>query len=263
MCARQAKARGLRVFTYGFLAILLAAAGPASADDDDDDDDDLGLRIASIHSKPGGQTYGRWAAEWWKWGLGVPAATNPIADETGASCAQRQVGETWFLAGSFGGEPIVRECAVPKGKALFFPVANNALFAFLTDPPETRTEEFLRAQAKCKEPLKGFAEIDNVRLTARHLRRFTTGPSGSQSPLFNVQLPPGNFFGAGEDDIPELVFSPSAEQGFYLYVEPLSPGEHRIRWLVTGCLPDSRQDITYHLTVLSSDGDPDDGDDDD
>ncbi|MDJ0942692.1 MAG: hypothetical protein QNJ30_04480 [Kiloniellales bacterium] len=261
MCARQAKACGPRVFTYGFLAILLAAAGPAAADDDEDDDD-FGIRIASILSKPGGQTYGRWAVEWWQWGLGVPAAANPIADETGANCAQRQVDDTWFLAGSFGTDPIVRECTVPKGKALFFPLINNALFAFLNDPPEERTEEFLRAQAKCTEPLVGFAEIDNVKLTARQLRRFTTGPSGSQSPLFNVQLPPGNVAGAGEDDIPELVLSPSAEDGFYLYIEPLSPGEHRIRWFVKGCRPGRLQDITYHLTVAASDSDHDDDDDD-
>ncbi len=264
MRARQAKARRRRVFSASVLAILLAATGHAQAVDNDKNDNRFGVRILHIFTKPGGQTYGRWAAEWWQWGLSVPAETNPISDQTGANCAQRQVGDTWFLAGSFGTDPVVRDCVLPKGKALFFPLVNSAFFAFLNDPPETRSEEFLRNEAKCKAPIEGFAEIDDKRLTTRRLRRFTTGPSGSQSPLFNVQLPPGNLFGLGEDVIPELVLSPSAEEGFYLYVAPLSPGDHRIRWFVKGCqAPDFVQDITYHLTVVASDSDPDDGDEDD
>jgi hypothetical protein len=30
--------------------------------------------IAPIDTKPAGRTYGRWAAEWWQWALGVPGA---------------------------------------------------------------------------------------------------------------------------------------------------------------------------------------------
>ena len=259
MFVRQARARVRRLLATGFLTTLIVIPGPVLAIDKDD----FGIRIAPIRSEPGGQSYGRWAAEWWQWGLGVPAKNNPILDQTGAACAQRQVDDTWFLAGSFGSDPVVRDCVLPEGKALFFPLVNNAFFAFLSDPPETRSEAFLRAQAKCTVPLQGFVELDDLRLTERRLRRLTTGRSGSQSPIFNVQLPPGNVFGAEEDVIPELVLSPSAEEGFYLYIKPLSPGEHRIRWLVTGCTPDSRQDVTYHLTVVASDRQGGDDKDDD
>jgi hypothetical protein len=34
-------------------------------------------------------------------------------------------------------------------------------------------------------------------------------------PFFNVQMPPGNVFGVDETVVPELVLSPSAEQGYY------------------------------------------------
>lgn len=209
-------------------------------------------RIAPIFTKPGGQTYGRWAAGWWQYALGVPADTNPVLDETGENCDVRQVDDVWFLVGSFGSDPIVRNCTVPKDKSLFFPLVNSLSGAFLSDPPEERTEEFLRERAKCEFPVSLFAEIDGFRI--RRLERFFTGKTGRQSPLFNIQLPPGNIFGATEDAIPELVLSPSAEQGFYLFVYPLSPGEHTIHWRTTGC--GSPQDITYNLTVL------DDGDDD-
>jgi hypothetical protein len=78
--------------------------------------------IAPIHTTPAGQTYGRWAAEWWQWALGVPAAANPLTDTTGEHCAQRQVDQVWFLAGSTSSAPVVRACEVPAGTSLFFPL---------------------------------------------------------------------------------------------------------------------------------------------
>jgi hypothetical protein len=244
--------RWQRVLKTGILAVPVLAIGPAVADDDRA----VHLpRVAPIFSKPDGQTYGRWAAEWWQWALGVPADTNPVIDDTGEHCDQRQVDDTWFLAGSFEPGSVVRECTIPEGKALFFPLVNNFYGAFLNDPPEQRTEEFVREQAACEFPVELFAEIDGLEI--RRLDRFFTGESGSKSPLFNVQLPPGNILGLGEDVLPELVLSPSAEEGFYLFVKPLSPGEHTVHWEAEGCTA-TPQDITYELTIVPSEGE--DGD---
>lgn len=80
--------------------------------------------------------------------------------------------------------------------------------------------------------------------------RFFTGPTGSLSPLFNVQLPPHNVFGVDESIVPELVLSPTGEQGYYLFVRPLPVGDHVIQWQASGCLPGFAQDITYELTVV-------------
>jgi hypothetical protein len=204
--------------------------------------------IAPIHTEPEGQTYGRWAAEWWQWALGIPAAVNPVIDTTGAQCAQRQVDKVWFLAGVFGSAPVVRACEIPAGRSLFFPVLNNLYGAFLNDPPETRTEAFVRAAGSCTVPAQISLWIDGFKVPRP--TQFFTGPSGSQSPIFNVQMPPGNVVGGDESTIPELVLSPSAEQGYYFFVRPLSPGPHTIRWLASGCVPGHSQDITYHLTVV-------------
>lgn len=203
--------------------------------------------IAPIDTEPEGQTYGRWAAEWWQWALGIPAAVNPLLDTTGEYCAQRQVDKVWFLAGSLGSDPVERTCAVPAGKALFFPIINNVYGAFLNDPPGTRIEEFVRTAASCTESAQISVWIDGFKVPEP--TRFFTGASGSQSPFFNVQLAPGNLFGFNEAVVPELVFSPSAEQGYYLFVRPLRPGTHTIRWIASGCTPGNSQDITYHLTV--------------
>jgi len=203
--------------------------------------------IAQIHTSPAGQTYGRWAAQWWQWALGIPAATNPLVDATGEHCAQRQVDKVWFLAGSFSPEPVVRTCGIPAGKSLFFPLINSVYGAFLNDPPDTRTDDFVRDAASCTEAAQISVSIDGFRVPQP--TRFFTGASGSLSPLFNVQLPPGNLLGADESIVPELVLSPSGEQGYYLFVRPLSPGDHVIHWVATGCLPDFTQDITYQLSV--------------
>ena len=152
--------------------------------------------IAPVQTVPAGQTYGRWAAEWWQWALGVPGAVNPLADTTGEHCAQRQVDKVWFLAGSTSTDPVVRACEVPAGKSLFFPLINTIYGAFLNDPPETRTEEYIRAAGSCTEPAEISVWIDGDKVPKP--TRFFTGPSGSQSPLFNVQLPPGNLFGVDE-----------------------------------------------------------------
>jgi hypothetical protein len=185
----------------------------------------------------------------------IPASENPLSDMTGKNCAQRQVGDVWFLAGVFGAGSAFRECTIPLGKSLFFPLINNGTGAFLNDPPDQRTEEFLRKSAACTLPVNISVKIDQF--TVPQPTRFFTEPSGSQSPLFNIQLPPDNFFGATVDDIPELALSPSAEQGYYLFVQPLARGTHTIHWTATGCArnpgptpPDSEsQDITYKLTV--------------
>jgi hypothetical protein len=215
-----------------------------------DTDDDQRARIAPIGTRPEGQTYGRWAAEWWQWALGIPAIVNPLTDTTGEDCAQRQVDNVWFLAGSISTDPVIRTCEIPDGKSLFFPLINAFYGAFLNDPPETRTEEFVRSAGSCTEPAQISVRIDDF--TVPRPTRFFTGASGSQSPIFNVQLPPGNLFGADETVVPELVLSPSAEQGYYLFVRPLSPGTHTIRWTASGCTPGASQDITYHLTVVGS-----------
>jgi hypothetical protein len=177
-----------RVVPFQVLVGLFACLWAASAQADDPPP-----RIAPIHTTPAGQTYGRWAAEWWQWALGIPEAVNPLTDPTGAHCAQRQVDEVWFLAGSVATDPVVRRCEVPAGKALFFPLINTFYGAFLNDPPDTRTEPFVRAMGSCTEPAQITVWIDDV--TVHKPTRFFTGASGSQSPIFNVQLPPAMYWG--------------------------------------------------------------------
>ncbi len=205
--------------------------------------------IAPIWTTPLGQTYGRWAAEWWQWVVGIPADVNPQLDETGEHCAERQVDKVWFLAGSFDPTAtVVRKCTVPAGKALFFPLINIGFFAFLNDKPKERTEEFVRKAGSCTEAAQISVWIDGLKVN--NPNQHSTGPSRSQSPIFNVQMPPGNILGADEKTVRQLVLSPSAEEGYYLFVWPLKPGPHTIRWMASGCTAGNKQNATYHLNVV-------------
>src|SRR6266581_4494524 len=89
--------------------------------------------VLPVNSTPYGKTYGEWSAEWWKWDLSLPATAHPLFDT--ADCSAGQSGPVWFLGGkscSFPAPPegcnanlAVRSCAVPAGKALFFPIVNT------------------------------------------------------------------------------------------------------------------------------------------
>lgn len=204
--------------------------------------------VVPIDATPHGKTYGHWAAHWWQWALQQVAPRSPVTDPTGQFCAEGQVGDVWFLAGQIVPGSTQRSCTVPAGKALFFPLLDSAWFAFLNDPAETRTEAFVRAAAACTLPASISVWIDDVEI--RDAERFFTGPSGSPSPLFAVQLPVDNVLPVTADVAQDLMFSPSAEQGYYLFLRPLPPGRHTIRWDAQGCQPGYFQNVRYQLTVL-------------
>jgi len=226
--------------SHPFAAMALLMVSPASAKSTGNPG------ILPPQSHPHGHTYGEWAARWWQWALETPASVNPFIDMTGEHCDGGQLGHVWFLAGVLGGGSATRTCNVPRGTALFFPVVNIAWFAFTTDPPEERTETFVRnaAAATCGTAVALEADIDGVKVNDP-FQYF------EQSPLFDVQLPPDNLFGATTTDIPELLLSPSVDEGYYLFLAPLSPGKHTLHWSGSWEKPENcpNLDVTYNLTV--------------
>ena len=191
-----------------------------------------------------GMSPGECAAEWMQWALGIPAAQNPIADETGEHAAVGQHGDVWFLAGNFGGVT-ERACMVPAGKALFFPVLNS--FYFKTEPEEptdpAAIRDLLLGYIGNLEGIDFACEIDGR--AVHDLAAYYT-----ESPLCEVTLPADNLWadyglGAG-------TYAPAATLGYYLMLAPLGTGRHTLRF--TGTVPgdpeDFSVDVTYQVTVL-------------
>jgi hypothetical protein len=201
----------------------------------------------SSHGNPGvlpsnssayGMTYGEWSARWWQWALSLPVDQNPFFDENGcANGANGQLGPVWLLTGVINvSGKAVRDCMVPVGKALFFPIINAECSTLEVPPYHGDNEAELRECAGSFEIGDMFAEIDGV--SVQNLDRYLT-----ESPLFTFTVPPGNVLGVapGTGD--------SVSNGYYLMLPPLSVGEHTIRFGGTYKDYGFSLDITYNITV--------------
>jgi hypothetical protein len=196
---------------------------------------------ARPHLKP----YSDWSALWWQWALETPASVNPVLDQTGANCAANQrVPGVFFLAGSFTSGTVQRTCSVPVGSALLVPILSATYLAQQTDPPEQRTEAFVRSQVTC------VAESPSLLLSVDGVALANPTSYLEFSRIFSVNLPADNVFGA-----PPQLLSPAADEGYYGFVEPLSPGQHTVHIASSsGC--GITEDVTYTLNVQGTVGTP-------
>jgi hypothetical protein len=51
--------------------------------------DNINPGVFAVDSKPYGLSFAQWTGNWWKWAKEIPNPNNPIADKTGANCAQQ------------------------------------------------------------------------------------------------------------------------------------------------------------------------------
>lgn len=212
-------------------ALGLAAAAPAQASVAD-------YLVYPPSAPPLGKTYSQYGADWWKFVLAKPAASNPLLDTTGANCAVGQSGPVWILAGTFGGPAVTRNCTIPFGKSILFPVANALYSAFPTDPAAERTEAFVRAQANAQ-----LNTVTNLKASIDGSPITTISRYRENSTLFNVTLGAGNIF-----DVPAgTVLSPNADAGYYLVAYPFLPGKHTIKF--SNGAPGTGVDVTYNITT--------------
>ena len=200
-------------------------------------------RIEPINATPYGMSYSQWAAAWWTWALQTPGSVNPLTDTTGIYISQNQKGRVWFLAGLLGGGTVKRTGKIPSGTALFFPLTNNFYGAFLTDPDSTKTTAYIRSQVVCVEGAGLSVTIDGmkVRCPSQYLEKST---------VFTIHFPVDNVFGVTSADVPQLTLSPVVDEGYYIFLDPLPPGQHTINFTVTPLASCAAPlTVTYNLTV--------------
>ncbi len=193
-------------------------------------------------ARPYGSSYAEWNARWWQWALALPAEQNPFFDVDGscANGANGQGGQVWFLTGVFNESGVAqRNCTVPAGKALFFPLINVECSTLEVDTPfYGGNEAELRA---CLQPFdlgSAFVEVDGVRV--ENLSGYQ-----SESPLFSFTAPADNVLGV----VPGT--GESVAKGYYVMLHPLAVGNHTIRYggALTSPYGGFALDITYNLTV--------------
>jgi hypothetical protein len=167
--------------------------------------------------------------DWLRWALAQPAEGGAIADATGESCGLGQSGPVWYLAGTFGGS-VTRECTVPVGKKLFFPLINSwwllppeyfanvdeidAALPFMEDWYE---ENFDQATCSLTLRIDGQEVRPDFESLRDELHIRTMDP-------FEIDLheehAQAEYFDGGA--------MPAVGDGYYALIHPLPPGEHVI-----------------------------------
>lgn len=216
-----------------------------------------------------GKSYNELTGEWWNWGLKEPAETNVILDETGMFCDLNQSGKVWFLAGNFFTGTTVRECTVPIGKALFFPLVNAVSFApeFPEEDNPCRAAfgtgvEGVRCDANDDIVFDRDSDlIPDLRPVSVTIDDLSTPekPDVTVSDLFayRAQSQPGGY----TQRVPEGSFvtqvfgfpagdrSPAVADGYWIFVEPLLPGKYEVQFKARNTGTGEMLDVTYLLTI--------------
>jgi hypothetical protein len=224
------------------LAVALALgtwASPAVAHDDTED-----TVYFAPTSAPYGTSFPEWTAQWWQFVASMPPAVQPVLDSTGEACAIGQRGAVWFLFGNFGGAT-ERSCTIPGRKALLFPLLN----AFAFDSPGVCGQDSVSISVADLRALVApwvtgaqlSAQVDGVEI--KHLERFR-----HQSVVFSVSTPNGDLFCG----LPRATYAPAVDDGYYVMLKPLPPGDHVLRF--RGAQGTFSLDVTYRLKVLPLQG---------
>lgn len=175
-------------------------------------------------------TQAEWSRRWWEWAMSFDDDLSPVADRTGIQCGNRQSGDVFFLAGTYGTARTVRTCRVPADKYLFFPLINYVFTPTRTGMPScaqvTRDAERITEGAEML-----VLEVDGVRYA--DLRR-------------HRQASPECFNAWARHPSGARLF-PSASNGYYVMLKPLPRGRHTLNF--GGALPRMSQAVSYTLIV--------------
>jgi hypothetical protein len=198
-----------------------------------------------------GKTYAQWSASWWQWFYSLPTDRHPLFDTADVSAGQS--GNVWFLGGAYNpaatngvkyGTAAARDVVIPQGTALYFP-----LFAAESAILEGKGTNAAGLQANSQ------AVIDTVTMLSCAIDGQTVSNLSAyraSSSLFTWgPLPTNNVFG-DPVNFPAGATSPSVADGYYLLLQPMTPGDHSIHF--NGGTPRSQIDITYNITITPTNG---------
>jgi hypothetical protein len=169
-------------------------------------------------SYPYGLSYGEWTVKWWQWILSTPKSCNPLIDQSGENAAINQPTEhVWFLAGKLGSEDKnfpFRNCSIPAGRSILFPVINCE--ANPIEYPELKTKEAIIDHVVKDENtiVEKTCSLNDMPLEVQRVK--------SDPEIFEVTLNDDNVYNVDGGKT-----SASAD-GYYCFLKPLDPGEYKL-----------------------------------
>jgi hypothetical protein len=187
---------------------------------------------------------------WVRWAMAEPYFTGPVADQTGELCGVGQEGPVWYLAGTFGG-PVERECDIPAGKQLSFPLLNG----WCVFPSEFYADdEAIAADVPLIDEWYASSFANVCSLTLRldgedlipSMETMVDGLYVTAMDPFEIDLNDAHWatewFAGGE--------MPAVGAGYYARLQPLTPGDHVLELGGTFCGEGAFSTYaTYHLHV--------------
>ena len=177
------------------------------------------------NSCPYGLQYSEWTVLWWKWIL-----SNPELDNTGRYCDMPQTNQNaWFLAGTRG-DSAKRDCNIPHGKAILFPVITSE-FSFSQDPNLDTQDQLIRAVERDVDTVNRLmVVVDGITLEGLDMFRQN----------FRVRSEP---FDHTIDGVKTRIVS----DGFWIFLKPPKIGTHTIYFV--GRNVDFFNEVTYKISV--------------
>ncbi len=163
-----------------------------------------------------GQTLQQFAVHWWTWIYSIPRdKVSPVIDPDGKSCGYNQAGDVWFLAGSPGDDlRYVRDCTIPKGKHIFFPV-----FTLISKSKPICSSAQIHAEIEPDRLLSVEVTLDNKIIPDP--RKFRAKSPG----CFRLK-------GYIQSRYESMGIYPVATDGYWILLKPLEPGTHTLRFKV-------------------------------
>jgi hypothetical protein len=164
----------------------------------------------------GGKEVVEYANIWWQWTYSMPKEISPVRDVTGENCHAGQNGEVWFLAGGYGTSKIKRRCEIPEGKYIFFPVINMVYW-----PRE-------EGSLSC-ENAKKYAALNNDELLSIEVELDSIKASNPAQTRISSEKCFDLLSLVSRDQNPPKVY-PSASDGYWVMLKPLSKGVHSLKF---------------------------------
>jgi hypothetical protein len=189
-------------------------------------------------------TYGQWTVMWWQWFLSTPKAVNPVLDESGKFGSVNQPRkDVWFLAGKVANEEKNipnRFCSIPSGRSILFPVINCE--ANPLEFPELSTEQDLIDHVKRDENTIVTKEcsVNGRRIDVQRVK--------SDPALFEVRINEDNVY-----DVKGGGITLASGDGYWVFLKPLSPGDHFISFRGSCEKGKLNSGANYHLRVQPPD----------
>lgn len=197
--------------------------------------DEVNKGVYSRDSKPFGVPYGEWPSKFWSWFIQFPKAENLRDHYTPEKCIIDQSAPVWFLPDNLVGDE-ERTCTIPSDRAIFLPILNGICWEDTADAILMNDEQLKECATAGNEGGVISATVDGR--TIEDLNSYRT-----QSSFFNITVPEKPIFDNAMAGKWKAIVD-----GFYLFLEPLPPGNHTIK-TTTSVINDKSPEYNYASTL--------------